>query len=124
MILGVAFGQYRLFESYLKNRKKWVMVAVLSFAVTSVIVVFLWQNAPGNGLVTQLEGYELTEAQIDTNIAFYAFADLAFVLAPFFSAFYVSFLVFIEPLISKLLTTLYDFCRMTIINYYVLSVSF
>src|SRR5699024_9744267 len=83
MILGVAFGQYRVFESYLNNRKKWLMVAVLSFAVTSVIVVFLWQKAPSDGLITQMEGYELTEAQIDTNIAFYDFADLAFVFAPF-----------------------------------------
>src|SRR5699024_11381292 len=80
------------------------MVAVLSFAVTSVIVVFLWQKAPSGGLITQMEGYELTEAQIDTNIAFYAFADLAFVFAPFLSVFYVSFLVLIEPIIGKLLT--------------------
>ena len=117
MILGVAFGQYRVFESYLKNRKKWMMVAVLSFAVTSVIVVFLWQKAPSDGLITQMEGYELTEAQIDTNIAFYDFADLAFVFAPFLSVFYVSFLVLIEPIIGKLLTPLNAFGRMAFTNY-------
>src|SRR5699024_3931905 len=117
MILGVAFGQYRVFESYLKNRKKWMMVAVLSFAVTSVIVVFLWQKAPSDGLITQMEGYELTEAQIETNIAFYDFADLALVFAPFLSVFYVSFLVLIEPLIGKGLTPLNAFGRMAFTNY-------
>src|SRR5699024_12545945 len=96
MILGVAFGQYRVFESYLKNRKKWMMVAVLSFAVTSVIVVFLWQKAPSDGLITHMEGYELTEAQIETNIAFYDFADLAFVFAPYLFVFFGSFLLFID----------------------------
>src|SRR5699024_10164038 len=117
MILGVAFGQYRVFESYLKIRKKWMMVAVLSFAVTSVIVVFLWQKALSDGLITQLEGYELTDAQIESNIAFYGFADLAFVVAPFLSVFYVSFLVLIEPLIGKGLTPLNAFGRMAFTNY-------
>src|SRR5699024_12555158 len=63
MILGEAFGQYRLFESYLKNRKKWLMVAFLSFAVTSVIIVFLCQKSLIDGLILQMEGYELIVAQ-------------------------------------------------------------
>src|SRR5699024_12435465 len=55
MILGVAFGQYRVFESYLKNRKKWLMVAVLSFAVISVVVVFFWSKATNVGWFSQIE---------------------------------------------------------------------
>src|SRR5699024_12044300 len=57
------------------------------------------------------------EAQIETNIAFYDFADLAFVFAPFLSVFYVSFFVLIEPIIGKLLTPLNAFGRMAFTNY-------
>ena len=117
MILGLAFGQYRIFESYIKNRKKWMLFAVLSLALTSILVVFLWQKAPDNGLVTFTEGYELTEAQVETNIAFYDFADFALTLAPFFSIFYVSFLVLMEPLIGKWLSPLNAFGRMAFTNY-------
>src|SRR5699024_4602882 len=117
MILGVAFGQYRVFESYLKNRKKWMMVAVLSFAVTSVIVVFLWQKALSDGLINKMEGYELIEVQNETIIAFYVFADVAFVFATFLFVYYVSFLVLIEDLIGKGLTPLNAFGRMAFTNY-------
>src|SRR5699024_1509725 len=117
MILGVACGQYRVFESYLINRKKWMMVAVLSFAVPRVIVVFSCHNAPSDGLITHMEGFELTAALIETDLDLYDFADLAFVFAPFLSVFYVSFLVLIEPLIGKGLTPLNAFGRMAFTNY-------
>ncbi|MGY0694594.1 DUF418 domain-containing protein, partial [Virgibacillus sp. FSP13] len=117
MMLGLAFGQYRVFESYIKNRKKWILFAVISFVATSILVVYLWQKAPAGGLITGMEGYELTEAQIESNIDFYNFADLALAFAPFFSVFYVSFLVVIEPLIGKLLSPLNSFGRMAFTNY-------
>lgn len=117
MVLGLAFGQYRVFESYIKNRKMWILFAVLSFVATSILVVLLWQKAPTGGLVTGMEGYELTEAQIESNIDFYNFADLALAFAPFFSVFYVSFLVLIEPLIGKILAPLNSFGRMAFTNY-------
>src|SRR5699024_4596904 len=64
-----------------------------------------------------MEGYELTEAQIETNIAFYDFADLAFVFPPFLSVFYVSFLVLIVPLIRKGLTLFNAFGRIAFTFY-------
>lgn len=117
MMLGLAFGQYRVFESYVKNRKKWMLVAVLSFVATSITVAFLWQKAPDDGLVTYMEGIELTEAQMVSNRAFYDFADLSLALAPFFSVFYISFLVLFEPLMGKLLAPLHAFGRMAFTNY-------
>ncbi|MGP9041929.1 hypothetical protein [Cytobacillus kochii] len=59
-----------MFESYAKNRKKWMLVAVLSFVATSITVAFLWQKVPDDGLVTYMEGIELTEAQMVSNRAF------------------------------------------------------
>jgi len=99
-----------------------MMLAALSFVATSIIVVFLWQKAPEDGLVTYTKGYELTEAQIESNIAFYGFADLSLAFAPFLSVFYVSFLVLIEPLIGKLLSPLNSFGRMAFTNYIAQSV--
>ncbi|MEN1966577.1 DUF418 domain-containing protein [Lentibacillus sp. N15] len=117
MILGLAFGQYRVFETYKEKRKAWMTVAVLSLIATSIIIVFLWQKAPDNGLVTLMEGHKLTETQIESNISFYDFADLALTFAPFFSVFYVSFLVLLEPLVGKLLLPLNSFGRMAFTNY-------
>ncbi|MFP3919215.1 DUF418 domain-containing protein [Lysinibacillus telephonicus] len=117
MMLGLAFGQYRVFESYIKRRKTWMIVAVLSFVATSISVAFLWQKAPVDGLVYYMEGVELTEAQVLSNRAFFDFANLSLTFAPFFSVFYVSFLVLLEPLVKKLLSPLNAFGRMAFTNY-------
>src|SRR5699024_5978198 len=62
-------------------------------------------------------GMELTEIQMESNRDFYQFADLALSLAPFFTVFYVSLLVVIEPLAKKLLSPLNAFGRMAFTNY-------
>ncbi|MFF5995076.1 DUF418 domain-containing protein [Lysinibacillus sp. KU-BSD001] len=117
MLLGLAFGQYRVFQSYIKRRKTWMIVAVLSFVVTSILVAFLWKKAPVDGLVNYMEGVELTEAQVLSNRAFYDFANLSLTFAPIFSVFYVSCLVLLEPLVKKLLSPLNAFGRMAFTNY-------
>lgn len=116
MMLGLAFGQYRIFETYVKNRKKWMVVAVLSLIATSISAAFLWQNAPVDGLVSYM-GVEMAEAQVVSNRAFYDFANLSLAFAPFFSIFYVSSLVLLESLIGKLLLPLNAFGRMAFTNY-------
>lgn len=116
MLLGLAFGQYRVFETYIKNRKMWMIVGLLSFIVTSIIVVVLWQKAPSDGL-NYMEGVELTEAQVVSNRAFSDVADLSLTFAPIFSVFYVSFLVLLEPLARKWLLPLNAFGRMAFTNY-------
>lgn len=117
MLIGLAFGQYRVFEFYMKRRKAWMMAAILSFVLTSILVVFLWQKAPADGLVTYREGIELTEAQVFSNRAFYDFANLSLTFAPIFSVFYVSCLVLLEPFVKKLLSPLNAFGRMAFTNY-------
>lgn len=116
MMLGLALGQYRVFELYTKRRKTWMMVAVLSFVATCILVAFLWQKAPADGL-NYREGVELTEAQVFSNQAFYDFSDLSLAYAPIFSVFYVSCLVLLEPFIKKLLSPLSAFGRMAFTNY-------
>ncbi|MTH54825.1 DUF418 domain-containing protein [Bacillus mangrovi] len=117
MVLGLAFGQYRVFEYLLKNRKMWTIAAILSFAATCILSVFLWQEAPDDGSVKRLEGIELSEAQVDSNVAFYAYTELSLAFAPFFSVFYVSFLVLLYPLAGKWLSPLHAFGRMAFTNY-------
>lgn len=117
MMLGLAFGQYRIFESYMKKRKVWMTVAVLSFLAISMTVAYLWQKAPSDGLVTYMEGVELTDAQYTSNRAFFDFVDLSMIFAPLFSVFYVSLLVLLEPFASKLLSPLNAFGRMAFTNY-------
>lgn len=116
-ILGLAFGQYRVFEHYSKNRKLWTMAAILSFIATCILAVFLWQEAPDNGSANRMTGLELSKAQIDSNVAFYAFTELSLAFAPFFSVFYVSFLVLLEPHFRKMLSPLNAFGRMAFTNY-------
>ena len=64
-----------------------------------------------------MDSFELTELQIDMNRAFFAFTEIALMLAPIFTLFYVSSLVIVEPFIGKLLTPLYAYGRMAFTNY-------
>lgn len=117
MMLGLAFGQYRVFETYEKHRKKWLAVMVVSLIATSLSVVVLWQKAPASGLVTYMEHVELTDKQIQSNFAFYDFVELSLTLAPLFSVFYVSLFVLLDPLTKKLSRPLQAFGRMAFTNY-------
>jgi len=117
MLLGLAFGQYRIFERCNAERKIWLITLVLSFIATTILSVYLWESTPEYGAVSFIEGTELTELQIESNRAFYQFVDLSLAFAPFFSVFYVSFLVVIDPLANKLLSPLNAFGRMAFTNY-------
>ncbi|WP_342536773.1 DUF418 domain-containing protein [Sporosarcina sp. FSL K6-3508] len=117
ILLGLAFGQYHVFESYAKNKKKWLAVFILSFIATIALTVFLWQNAPDAGLSTYIEGHGLTEAQAEGNRSFYEFADLSMLFSTIFSIFYISSLVVLEPLARKWLSPLKSFGRMALTNY-------
>lgn len=117
MLLGLAFGQYRVFESYQKNRKKWMSVGIFSFIATTLSAIYLWQQAPDLGSTFFIEGQELTEAQMNANRAFYDYANQALLFAPFFSIFYVSCLVMLEATNRKLFSPLNAFGRMAFTNY-------
>lgn len=117
MILGLAFGQYRLFSTYEKHRRKWLAVMIVSFIVTIAGTVVLWQKAPASGLVPYMEHIELAEEQYQSNRDFYEFADLSLKLSIPFSVFYVSLLVLLEPLMKKMIRPLQDFGRMAFTNY-------
>lgn len=117
MMLGLAFGQYRIFESYEKHRKKWLAVMMVSLIATGIAVVILWQKAPVNGLVTYMDHLELTDEQMISNRDFFDFAELSLAVAPFFSVFYVSSLVLLAPLVKKMQCPLNAFGRMAFSNY-------
>lgn len=117
MILGLAFGQYHIFATYEKHRKKWLVVMIVSFIVTVVATVVLWQKAPASGLITYMEHIELTEEQFQSNSAFYEFTNLSLKLAIPFSIFYISLLVILASLMKKWIRPLQDFGRMAFTNY-------
>lgn len=117
MMLGLAFGQYRVFEMVEQHRKKWFWVMLLSLIATVASTIVLWQTAPANGLVTYMPHIVLTDAQMTTNMAFYDFAELSMKLAPFFSIFYVSLLVLIVTRLRNEQGLLNAFGRMAFTNY-------
>ena len=117
MLLGLAFGQYRIFEKTMSYRNWWIFVTVVSFVATIIATVYLWMQAPSLGMTSYMEDLELTELQIDMNRAFYVFTKIALMLAPIFTIFYVSSLVIVEQFIGKLLTPLYAYGRMAFTNY-------
>src|SRR5699024_908820 len=117
MILGLAFGQYRIFEKVNENRKIWIGVMFISFLITCFLVVYLWQEAPAQGSAAFIGDVEETEAQIQSNMQFYEFVKLYMTVSPFFSVFYVSFLVVIEPLMRNLLVAINALGRMAFTNY-------
>ena len=117
MLLGLAFGQYHVFEKTMSYRKSWSFVLVVSFVATIIATVYLWMQAPSLGMTSYMDSFELTELQIDMNRAFFAFTEIALMLAPIFTLFYVSSLVIVEPFIGKLLTPLYAYGRMAFTNY-------
>ncbi|MEJ8777644.1 DUF418 domain-containing protein [Pseudogracilibacillus sp. ICA-222130] len=117
MLLGLAFGQYRIFEKTMSYKKSWIFVAAISFVATLIATVYLWMQAPSLGMTSYMEGVELTELQMDMNRAFYEFSKIALMLAPIFTIFYVSSLVVVEPFIGKILTPLYAYGRMAFTNY-------
>lgn len=117
MLLGLAFGQYEVFERCRAYKKVWRIVFGLSFVATMILTVFLWKSAPELGEVNYLKGTELTEIQMESNADFYDFMKLCLTFGPFFSIFYISFLVVIEPFANKLLSPLNAFGRMAFTNY-------
>lgn len=114
IILGVACGQYRLFESYKENKKKWRLAFVVSFIAMCSATIYLWQQAPTDGLLHYTDGTPLSVQQIESNVDFYAFAKIAFTLAPIFTVFYVTFVVLVE---GKWLTPLQAYGKMAFTNY-------
>lgn len=117
MILGFAFGQYRIFEAAEKNQKKWLAVMIVSLIATSIATIILWQKAPEIGSMAYMEHRELTDEQIEANIAFYDFAKQSLKLAPFYSIFYVSLLVLIVNRLKNAQGFLNAFGRMAFTNY-------
>ncbi|MEX3714398.1 DUF418 domain-containing protein [Cytobacillus horneckiae] len=117
IILGIAFGQYRVFETYKAHKKMWAIIAVVSLLATAALSILLWNIAPNIGFHPYREGYELTNIQFEANQSFFYFADLAMIVAPVFSVFYISTLVIIEPLIKRMLLPLNHLGRMALTNY-------
>lgn len=117
MLLGLAFGQYQLFENRSKYRNKWIATMMISCMITIGLSIYLWQQAPEHGLRMLENAYINEELQLNSNIQFYEFANLAMTYAPVFSIFYVSFLVVIEPFMYKILQPLNAFGRMAFTNY-------
>ena len=118
MILGIAAGQYAIFERIKVKKPYWVITFSLSFILSLIITVYLWKIAPPLGQTAYIEGFTLTDAQLNANEEFYRFSKIAFSFSPIYSLCYISSIVLLYAMTTtSLLKPLESFGRMAFSNY-------
>src|SRR5699024_9503422 len=117
MLLGLSFGQYRIFEKIGSYKKTWFIVLVLSFITTLSLAVYLWIQAPPLVMVTYTTVQDVPAFQAHANEEFYNFTKKALMFGPVFTTFYVSFFVVVSLFAQKILLPLTAFGRMAFTNY-------
>jgi uncharacterized membrane protein YeiB len=109
MLLGIAAGQYRVFEGIAQNKRKVAIFTGIMFIFSVVGLIYQFQNAPflfGLG----------TEA---TFIQTRRFILIGITIGPIVSAFYVGLMILLLqlPLVRKVLSPLKSYGRMALTNY-------
>ncbi|MEY9979267.1 DUF418 domain-containing protein [Lysinibacillus sp. RC79] len=116
ILLGLAAGQYRIFEKINDNRKSIFIFTVIMFIISIGGLLYQWHYVPEAMVnVDNMTEGEFTEHV--TNIEKFSLIGLQF--SPFVSAFYVGFLIILlqHPLSQKLLSPLNAYGRMALTNY-------
>lgn len=116
ILLGLAAGQYRIFEKIHDNRKSIVIVTVIMFFISVGGLLYQWHYAPE--AMVNLDQMTEDEFKVHvTNIEKFTLIGLQF--SPFVSAFYVGLLILLlqRPLCQVLLSPLKDYGRMALTNY-------
>ncbi|MEQ6353339.1 DUF418 domain-containing protein [Lysinibacillus sp. M3] len=116
MLLGLAAGQYRIFEKIHDNRKRIVILTVIMFFISVGGLLYQWHYVPE----AMVNFDQMTEDELKvhvTNIEKFTLIGLQF--SPFVSAFYVGLLMLLlqRPLCQVLLSPLKDYGRMALTNY-------
>ncbi|MGE7694626.1 DUF418 domain-containing protein [Lysinibacillus sp. NPDC094177] len=116
ILLGLAAGQYRIFEKIHDNRKSIFIFTVIMFFISIGGLLYQWHYVPEAMVnVNNMTKDEFTEHVI--NIEKFSLIGLQF--SPFVSAFYVGFLILLlqHPLCQVLFSPLKDYGRMALTNY-------
>ncbi len=116
ILLGLAAGQYRIFEKIHDNRKSIFIFTVIMFIISIGGMLYQWHYVPeAMANINNMTKDELTEHV--TNIEKFSLIGLQF--SPFVSAFYVGLLMLLlqHPLCQFLLSPLKDYGRMALTNY-------
>ncbi|MFJ8517636.1 DUF418 domain-containing protein [Lysinibacillus xylanilyticus] len=116
ILLGLAAGQYRIFEKINDNRKSILFFTVIMFFISLGGLLYQWDYVPeAMANIDNMTKDEFTEHV--TNIEKFSLIGLQF--SPFVSAFYVGLLILLlqQPLFQALLSPLKDYGRMALTNY-------
>jgi len=116
ILLGLAAGQYRIFEKINDNRKSIFIFTIIMFFISIGGLLYQWHYVPEAMVnVDNLTKVEFTEHV--TNIEKFSLIGLQF--SPFVSAFYVGLLILLlqHPVCQTLLSPLKNYGRMALTNY-------
>jgi uncharacterized membrane protein YeiB len=105
ILLGLAAGQYRLFENVVVKRKQLRWFTIIFFLLTIMALYYQAKQAP----LPSREG----------SLELYWFYHVGIMIGPIVSAFYVGLLLLLLqiPILKKLLTPLKYYGRMALTNY-------
>lgn len=109
MLLGIAAGQFHVFEELSKKRNKVILFTSIMFGLSILGLIYQYQYAPGvfrNG------------SEIDFQ-AMQKFLSIGISIGPIISAFYVGLLMLLlqSSFFQKLLSPLKSYGRMALTNY-------
>ncbi|MGA3599050.1 DUF418 domain-containing protein [Lysinibacillus agricola] len=116
ILLGLAAGQYRIFEKINDKRKSIFFFTVIMFFISIGGLLYQWHYVPDAMVnIDNMTKVEFTEHV--TNIEKFSLIGLQF--SPFVSAFYAGLLMLLlqHPLCQFLLSPLKDYGRMALTNY-------
>lgn len=116
ILLGLAAGQYRIFEKINNNRKSIFIFTIIMFFISIGGLLYQWHYVPEAMVnIDNLTKVEFTEHV--TNIEKFSLIGLQF--SPFVSAFYVGLLILLlqRPVCQALLSPLKNYGRMALTNY-------
>ncbi|WP_223554249.1 MULTISPECIES: DUF418 domain-containing protein [Lysinibacillus] len=116
ILLGLAAGQYQIFEKINDNRKSIFIFTIIMFFISIGGLLYQWHYVPEAMVnVDNLTKVEFTEHV--TNIEKFSLIGLQF--SPFVSAFYVGLLILLlqHPVCQSLLSPLKNYGRMALTNY-------
>lgn len=116
ILLGLAAGQYRIFEKINNNRKSIFIFTIIMFFISIGGLLYQWHYVPEAMVnIDNLTKVEFTEHV--TNIEKFSLIGLQF--SPFVSAFYVGLLILLlqRPVCQALLSPLKNYGRMALTKF-------
>lgn len=116
ILLGLAAGQYRIFENIIVKRKKIIIFTIIMFFISIGGWLYQWDYVPSPRIDLDSLSEEKLAEHI-TNIEQFSLIGLQF--SPFVSAFYVGLIILLLqlPFFTFMLSPLKEYGRMALTNY-------